>query len=1165
MANRYWFGGSGTWDNSSTARWSAAVPISIGNASCSGTTLTTTTSPALVVGMTVIAVNNVSLGTITAGSGNSWTVSIGGTHATTAMLAATLGASAPTSSDSVFFTSTAHQPGTAYTVTIGLTATPANCLDFSAVASSSGTVTINSAATAVINCYGSWTNAASGVIFVAVIGSAINFLATTTGKTISTNNRSLGTSAVTFNGVGGGWTLGSAFTVVIQATTITAGAFSTGGFAFTGAAINASGTLTRSVTLGASALVLTGTNVWTFTTTTNLTFSGASATINCNGASPNFLGGGLIYGTVNFTNATIATVTLTGTNTFTNLNFTSRSAAGLGNIIFGANQTVSGTLTLGTANAGNNRFFVQSDIIGAQRTLTVATIAALSDIDFRDIVAAGASGTWSGTRIGNCKNNSNITFTTAKTVYFSSSAGASANWVGAVWATSSGGTDFSINNFPLAQDTIYIDNAGATTGNGLRTGGVITFSANWNMGNLISTRTAAYAINQGNNDPVIYGDFTLSSGVSFTVLTSPTWTFAGQGVTQNITTAGKTINATQVLVNSPGGTVKLLDAWTQAVPSGATSATFNLSGGTLDLNGFTLTANAFSNSNSNTRTLAFGTTGKIVLAGNSGTVYSSATGTGLSVTGTSPLVQFTYSGGTGSRNIVMSGLTEAESISVEFLNNATDTVVIQGTSGAYRNIDFTNFNGTITTANSPRVYGNLTLGTNVQTNAFVGTSLNFASTSGTKTITSNGIAFDVNIGFIGIGGAWQLIGNLTTGSNRILTANAGTVDLNNNTLTGGKWSSSGTSTRSIAFGTGKIVLTDTSGTMYNIDTATGYTYTGTSRFEFPNGGSGTTRSIFHGITDGTEANVPNIYVTGGVDTFSVSGTGRKYGTINFTGFSGTPEIVGNTYIYGDLVLSATGSDLTTQTNPIIFAATTSRNITTNGILINGPITFDGVGGGWLLLDNLSCPSSLITLINGTFYTAGKAVSSAGFSSSNSNIRGLFLANGTNWSLNGTGTVWDCAISTNLTIYSSSPQNAYLFLTAGPCTFVGGSLEYPSLVFNNLDVTITGANTFYTLINISQASTVRFPAGVTTTITDPYANDQFDGYGVGYELTLNSSTPGTQATIAIPNNLQLSKDYVTYQDINISTQNSLWYTKPNSVVGTNVTGVTTTLGEFLSLF
>lgn len=135
MANRYWVGGTGTFSNASTANWSTAAAITF-TASCTGTTLTTTGSPALVVGMTVWSNNNTSLGTIVSGAGNVWVVSVGGSYASQEMTAATTGASAPTTADSLFFTATSSL--VSYTVTTG---TSPNCLALTMSGPASGDLT----------------------------------------------------------------------------------------------------------------------------------------------------------------------------------------------------------------------------------------------------------------------------------------------------------------------------------------------------------------------------------------------------------------------------------------------------------------------------------------------------------------------------------------------------------------------------------------------------------------------------------------------------------------------------------------------------------------------------------------------------------------------------------------------------------------------------------------------------------------------------------------------------------------------------------------------------------------------------------------------------------------------------------------------------------------
>jgi len=256
------------------------------------------------------------------------------------------------------------------------------------------------------------------------------------------------------------------------------------------------------------------------------------------------------------------------------------------------------------------------------------------------------------------------------------------------------------------------------------------------------TNPTGFAGNVTNTALTIYGNFKAStSGMTRTAGTQ-TYTFAATSGTKTITTAAVVFD-NPFTFNGVGGTWQLQDALT----SGATR-TCTLTNGTLDLNGYTATFGGFSSSNANTRTLAFGSTGKLVLDGNSGSTFSGSASTNMSVTGTNPLVQFTYSGGTGSRNILMWPVPEAQSISVEFLNNATDTVTIQGTLGGYRNIDFTSFNGIVNTANTPRCFGNFTLGASVSSTSGTQT-LTFASTSGTKTITSNSssISASKNTGF----------------------------------------------------------------------------------------------------------------------------------------------------------------------------------------------------------------------------------------------------------------------------------------------------------------------------------------------------------------------------------------------------------------------------------
>jgi hypothetical protein len=93
-------------------------------------------------------------------------------------------------------------------------------------------------------------------------------------------------------------------------------------------------------------------------------------------------------------------------------------SAGISALSLSADQTINGTLTLSAGTNATMRTFVRSNTIGTTRTLTCAAVASLTDIDFRDITIAGAAAGVTGTRLGDCKGNTGITFDAPKTVYW---------------------------------------------------------------------------------------------------------------------------------------------------------------------------------------------------------------------------------------------------------------------------------------------------------------------------------------------------------------------------------------------------------------------------------------------------------------------------------------------------------------------------------------------------------------------------------------------------------------------------------------------------------------------------------------------------------------------------------------------------------------------------
>jgi hypothetical protein len=250
-------------------------------------------------------------------------------------------------------------------------------------------------------------------------------------------------------------------------------------------------------------------------------------------------------------------------------------------------------------------------------------VASLTDIDFRDITIAGAAAPVSGTRLGDCKGNSGITFVAGANKYWNLAAGG--NWSATAWATSSGGA-VSNDNFPLAQDTCLFE---AT---GLNSAATVTINAGYNIGTIdMSARTTnTMTLATGTDTPSIYGNWTNGTGVTLTG--TGMMTFAGRG-SQTLTSAGRTFTQ-GFTIDTPSGSVTLQDAFnTNLSATGALTITQ----GTFDANSYNVSLTGsngrFSSSNSNVRTLAVGSgtwtiSGAATSAWNVNAINLTVTGTG---------------------------------------------------------------------------------------------------------------------------------------------------------------------------------------------------------------------------------------------------------------------------------------------------------------------------------------------------------------------------------------------------------------------------------------------------------------------------------------------------------------------------------------------------------
>ena len=900
MADRYWVGGTGTWSSTNTANWS----------------------------------------TSSGGAG---------------------GASVPTASDNVFFDA-GSDAGANFTVTMANS--PRRCNDFTASGLDFGMTLAGTSIALTVS--GSLEFPATN--FTRTYTGTTTFNATTTGKTVTTNGVTLATT--NFEGAGGEWTLGSALDCGNSTLNVTRGTFDTSAsdYAVTAGGFSSSNFNTRTVKFNGSTLTFSGAFSFSMGATTNLTFNAGTSKVISTASNAIFTVGALTFYDIEFQNSFIGSpiiVAGNGTLTCNDLTFPSNSLLGSREISFNRNVTVNGTFTCPGGTSPSTRVLIGTflqDQLGVPITLTCASISTMSDVDFRDITIAGAHGTLSGTRFGDCGGNTNITFDAPKTVYWNLAGGG--NWSSNAWALSSGGA-VSTANFPLAQDTVVIENTGLNTGAQILIDG--DSSAGYYIGELdFSGRTNAMTLrNQGG--PRFLENVNLTSNISYTT-NGASLNFVNRSI-KTFDTGGNLTNSNLVINCTPSGGVQLIN--NNFVQNNNFSCTHTQ--GTFDLNDLDVTVGFFSSSGTYTRTIDFGT-GEINLISAGTTVWNTLTVTNLTVSGT-PVVNVTSTGATAI-TVTPGPLSEANSISFNFTGGTYNLTFLNLSNHSARNVDFTGYAGTWQAIGSNVIiYGNLTLSAGMSLTASANSML-FGATSGTKTITTNGKTMDFPVTFNGAGGTWQLQDAMTLGSTRLVTFTNGIVDLNGFTLTSGTGATA-TGTKNITFNGGTLLLSGSGATAWNNAQPTNFTTTA---------GTGT------GAISMTSASAKTF--VGGGSTYNCNLNQGGAGDLTITG-------------------SNTFNDITNSVQPatILFTGGTTQTVSN--------FTLSGTSGNLIIIDSTTLSQFTLSKASGTVSVSyldirdSNATGGATWNAftSNGNVDG---GNNTGWIFAGGGTVYDVTILEGIT-------------------------------------------------------------------------------------------------------------------------------------------------------
>jgi len=289
-----------------------------------------------------------------------------------------------------------------------------------------------------------------------------------------------------------------------------------------------------------------------------------------------------------------------------------------------------------------------------------------------------------------------------------------------------------------------------------------------------------------------------------------------------------------------------------------------------------------------TGTFAWGTN-TITVAGSGVTVYTQTTSS--TFTGT-PVLNFTYSGSTGTRTINCGSVTEANSATLN-ISAGGDTVTFQAASGI-KNLNFTGFTGALSSSTTRTIYGNLTISSGMSLTA--GNSITtFGATSGTQSITSNAKTIDFPLTINGVGGTVQLVDALTMGSTRQLGLSNGTFNSNAKSVTCGTFSANNSNTKTLTITNSVITITN-----------------GTSSAGFIIAGTGTTFAI-------TGSSI--IFTTTGAASFYGGGTGQSWPQVTISG-------VGQQLIIGAVAASTSIVTITNTVSPCTVSILSTANTTT---------------------------------------------------------------------------------------------------------------------------------------------------------------------------------------------------------------------------------------------
>lgn len=299
---------------------------------------------------------------------------------------------------------------------------------------------------------------------------------------------------------------------------------------------------------------------------------------------------------------------------------------------------------------------------------------------------------------------------------------------------------------------------------------------------------------------------------------------------------------------------------------------------------------------------------------------------------------------------------------------------------------------------------------------------------------------------------------------------------------------------------------------------------------------------------------------------SLNVAGPATGTLTFSNTNSQVNI------YGNLIHAASGVNWGASVGLWFQSTSTGNTITTNGYSFANNWGFNGVGGSWILQDNVTIAANrTATLTNGTLNLNNNTFSVGLFSSSNANTRTISFGTGNITLTGNNSTIFNAPNQTGLSFTGTPTFNATYSGAVGTRTFRLGNSPAAFLEASAINLNITAGTD---IVNCSVAAKnlnfTGFAGSFVNSITYVYNN-----LTISTGMTITGSANGfvfaaTTGTQQITTNGRTIDCPLTFNGIGgtFAFQDALTQGDTRNFTVTNGTvqlknGVTSTVGNFVT--